>query len=268
MRGGREEQGFEGWLRDFRAEAVRRERDGDPDWARGARLDRWMLRSLQRFQVGEDGDGANLTAKAAEAGDEVYAEAVRLFVAEERDHARMLAALLAAAGAPTIAGHWSDVVFVRLRRVLGLRLELMVLMVAEVVALRYYRAVRDGSRDRLASDVAGRILADELRHVPFHRDRLRESFRPLPGAVRVAARLAWWTLTLGACAVVVWDHGPALRRLGVTRTAFAADVTGLFATVTGEVFGAGGRPRRRGPVPPAGSHRVPVPRPGGLPGAP
>ncbi|MFF0308635.1 hypothetical protein ACFYSC_14465 [Streptosporangium sp. NPDC004379] len=109
-------------------------------------------------------------------------------------------------------------------------------MVAEVVALRYYRAVRDGSRDRLASDVAGRILADELRHVPFHRDRLRESFRPLPGAVRVAARLTWWTLMLGACAVVVWDHGPALRRLGVTRTAFAADVTGLFATVVGQVF--------------------------------
>ncbi|WP_461012693.1 hypothetical protein [Streptosporangium sandarakinum] len=142
-------------------------------------------------------------------------------------------------GAPTIAGHWSDAVFVRLRRVLGLRLELMVLMVAEVIALRYYRAVRDGSGDRLASEVAGRILADERRHVPFHRDRLRESFRPLPAVVRAGVRPAWWTLMLGACAVVVWDHGSALRRFGVPRAVFAADVAGLFAAVTGEVFGAG-----------------------------
>ncbi|MFI7044330.1 ferritin-like domain-containing protein [Streptosporangium sandarakinum] len=239
MRDAGDRPGFEEWLRDFRAEAVRRECDGDPGWARGARLDRRVLRSLQRFQVGEDGDGSNLMAKAAEAGDEVYAEAVRLFVAEERNHARMLAALLAAAGAPTIAGHWSDAVFVRLRRVLGLRLELMVLMVAEVIALRYYRAVRDGSGDRLASEVAGRILADERRHVPFHRDRLRESFRPLPAVVRAGVRPAWWTLMLGACAVVVWDHGSALRRLGVPRAVFAADVAGLFAAVTGEVFGAG-----------------------------
>ncbi|WP_309113633.1 hypothetical protein [Saccharothrix sp.] len=37
---------------------------------------------------------------------------------------------------------WSDAVFVRLRRALGPRLELMVLLIAEVVALGYYRARR------------------------------------------------------------------------------------------------------------------------------
>lgn len=36
--------------------------------------------------------------------------------------------------------HWSDAIFVRLRRLLGLRTELMVLTVAEVVALSYYGA--------------------------------------------------------------------------------------------------------------------------------
>ena len=102
---------------------------------------------MQRFQAGEDGDGASLIGKSAKAGDPVYLAAVRLFVAEEQHHARLLEQLLVNSGHATIGGHWSDRVFVALRRALGLRLELMTLMVAEVVALRYYRALRDGSTD-------------------------------------------------------------------------------------------------------------------------
>ncbi|GAA2879206.1 hypothetical protein GCM10010517_41470 [Streptosporangium fragile] len=241
MRGKRD---FGGWVLDFEAEADRRRLLGDPDWERGARLDRSVLRSLQRFQVGEDGDGSNLIVKAAESGDEAYATAVRLFVAEEQNHARLLKSLLAAANTRTIEAHWSDTVFVRLRRMLGLRLELMVLMIAEVVALRYYRALRDGSGDRLTSEVAGRILADEQRHVPFHCDRLRDAFRPLPRPVRAVVRTGWWVLLLGVCIVVAGDHGSALRRLGVPEATFVRDVAGLFSTVTEKVFGAEGRGRR------------------------
>jgi hypothetical protein len=132
-----DKRGFGEWVRDFEAEADRRGLLGDPGWEQGARLDRSILRSLQRFQVGEDGDGANLIAKAAGAGDEIYAKAVGLFIAEEQNHARLLKLLLEAGGTRTITSHWTDAIFVRLRRTLGLRLELMVLMIAEVVALRY-----------------------------------------------------------------------------------------------------------------------------------
>jgi hypothetical protein len=197
------------WVEDFEDEAARRLTRGDPDWRRGARLDPAVVRSVQRFQVGESGDGANLVAKA---GDGDYGTAVKLFVAEEQNHARLLAHLLAAAGADTIGGHWSDAVFVRLRRALGLRLELLVLLVAEVIALRYYRALRDGTADPLTTDVAGRILADEQRHVPFHLRRLGR----LPAL--------WWVLLAGTAVVVALDHGPALRRLGVPRRAFVREV--------------------------------------------
>ncbi|MFB7782858.1 ferritin-like domain-containing protein [Streptomyces vinaceus] len=216
--------GYDTWVRDFEAERERRAAIGDPRWERGAALDPALVRSLQRFQVGEDGDGSALIGKADRAGDPVYARAVRLFVAEEQNHARMLALLLAAGGAGTLAGHWSDAVFVRLRRLLGLRVELLVLMVAEAVALRYYRAVRDGAPDPLVAEVAGRILADEERHVPFHCRRLREALAPLPAPARRAATLAWQGLLAGAGAVVAVDHGPALRHLGVRRRGFTADV--------------------------------------------
>ncbi|RJQ74662.1 ferritin-like domain-containing protein [Pseudonocardiaceae bacterium YIM PH 21723] len=212
---------FTEWVQDFEDEKLRRGETGDPDFARGSALAPEVVASVQRFQVGEAGDGANLIAKATQAGDPEYTAAVRLFVAEEQNHARLLALLLRSAGARTIDGHWTDAVFVRLRRALGLRLELMVLLIAEVVALGYYRALRDGSSDPLVSEVAGRILADEQRHVPFHCLRLKGE---LPRIVHPV----WWALLLGALGTVCWDHGPALRRLGLTRWGFAVEVMGLF----------------------------------------
>ncbi|MEV6235531.1 ferritin-like domain-containing protein [Lentzea sp. NPDC051838] len=207
---------FTTWVENFEAEAERRKLAGDPDWSVGARLHPDVVKSVQRFQVGESGDGANLIAKA---GTGTYGTAVRMFVAEEQNHARMLEHLLRAAGQPTISSHWTDAVFVRLRRALGLRLELMVLLIAETVALRYYRALRDGSRDPLVADVADRILRDEERHVPFHQARL--------GRVGRAARAFWWLLFAGAVVTVAHDHGPGLRQLGVRPWQFVVETLGM-----------------------------------------
>lgn len=235
--------GFEEWRRHFTAEAERRRRTGDPDWARGARLPAAVWRSLQRFQVGEDGDGANLIGKADAAGDAAYAAAARLFVAEEQNHARLLALLLRAGGMPTLATCWSDRAFVRLRRLLGLRTELLVLMVAELVAVRYYRAVRDGAEDPLVSEVAGRILADERRHIPFHCRRLRASLDELPmRPLRSLTMAGWRLLMLGATVFVALDHGPALRRLGVRRTRFVSETMASTGAVAATVLGTGPAP--------------------------
>ncbi|MFG2339413.1 ferritin-like domain-containing protein [Streptomyces yangpuensis] len=214
--------GYGSWVREFEAERERRAALGDPDWGRGAQLSAEIVRSIQKFQVGEDGDGSALCGKADLAGDPVYSEAVRLFIAEEQNHARMLKLLLEAGGAGTLDGHWSDAAFVRVRRLLGLRVELLVLMIAEVVALGYYRALRDGAADPLAREVAGRILADEERHVPFHCLRLQEGLAGLPRPVRGAVTAGWRGLLAGAAALVAVDHGPALRACGVGRRAFVA----------------------------------------------
>lgn len=243
---------FGKWVRRFEDERDRRRAQGDPAWSRGAALHPAVRASVQRFQVGEDGDGANLVAKADEAGDRDYARAVRLFVAEEQNHARLLARLLAAGGAPTLTGHWSDTVFVRLRRLMGLRMELLVLLIAEVVALRYYRALRDAATDPLTSDVAGRILADEERHVPFHCERLHVSLARLPRPVRRPVMLVWRLLLLAVSVVVAADHGRALRRLGVRRSEFVADVARSATTVARAVLtprpdAAGSAPLTRTP---------------------
>ncbi len=227
---------FGGWLRGFEEAAEVRRRDRGPVWELGGVLDAAVVRSVQKFQAGEDGDGASLIRKSARAGDSEYAAAVRLFVAEEQNHARLLERLLITTGNSTIAGHWSDKVFVTLRRALGLRLELMTLMVAEVVALRYYAALRDGTDDPLLTDVAGRILADEERHVPFHTDRLRLGFAASPKPARAVAAAGWWVLMFGAAGVVAFDHGPALRRLGVRPLRFLTDTAALFRPIINTVL--------------------------------
>ncbi|MEU8772498.1 ferritin-like domain-containing protein [Streptomyces sp. NPDC048606] len=215
---------YASWVRDFEAERERRAGLGDPDWSVGAHLPPELVRSLQTFQVGEDGDGSALRAKADGAGDASYSAAIRLFIAEEQNHARLLALLLEAAGAPTLTGHWSDAVFVRARRLMGLRLELMVLMVAESVALGYYRALRDGVGDPLTAEVASRLVADEERHVPFHCRRLHEGLAPLPRPARRAVVAGWRAMVAGGAVVVAADHGPALRALGTDRRSFVAGV--------------------------------------------
>ncbi|MFJ9765399.1 ferritin-like domain-containing protein [Streptomyces erythrochromogenes] len=214
--------GYEAWVREFEAERERRAAVGDPDWAKGAQLPAELVRSIGTFQVGEDGDGSALCGKADLAGDPVYSAAVRLFIAEEQNHARMLRLLLEAGGAGTLDGHWSDAAFVRVRRLLGLRVELLVLMIAEVVALGYYRALSEGAGDPLVREVAGRILADEERHVPFHCLRLREGLAALPRPARRAVAAGWRALLAGAATLVAVDHGPALRTLGVGRGSFVA----------------------------------------------
>ncbi|MFJ8962791.1 ferritin-like domain-containing protein [Lentzea sp. NPDC102401] len=88
----------------------------------------------------------------------------------------------------------------------------MVLLIAETVALRYYRALRGGSRDPLTAEVVDRILHDEERHVPFHQARL--------GQVSWPSRAFWWLLFAGAVVTVAHDHGPGLRQLGVGRWQF------------------------------------------------
>jgi hypothetical protein len=119
---------------------------------------------------------------------------------------------------------------------MGLRMELLVLMIAEVVALRYYRALRDGTDDSLTAEVTERILSDEQRHVPFHCERLHASLAQLPRAMGRPVMAVWRLLMFAVSLVVAADHGPALRRLGTGRLRFVADVMTSSHTVVSAVL--------------------------------
>jgi len=226
------------WTPNFAARAGLRSVTSDPDWTVGSTLLPPVVASLQRFQVGESGDGAGLITLADAAGDPNYARAVRFFVAEEQNHARLLAELLRAGGHPTVSSHWSDRIFVRCRRALGLRCEMLVLSTAELVALRYYGALAESS-DALLREVSTRILEDEVHHVRFQRDRLSDGFARTPAFLRTVAGFLWQAFAVAVVVVVAVDHGPALRAVGTTRGVFIVECCRLVADFRIGVFGCG-----------------------------
>lgn len=190
-----------------------------------------LIESVRRFQLGESGDGTQLLSKAAAAGDTEYYSAAKLFVAEEQQHAALLLRLLDYLGGQPMSTHWTDAVFVRLRRLIGLRTELMVLMVAEVVALSYYGGLAANGPDPVVRAVAARIVDDERAHVRFQQERLQSGFAQSRLGSRLLAFSLWWCVAIGATVVVAVDHGPLLNAIRYRRLRFVRDVLTDFNAV-------------------------------------
>jgi hypothetical protein len=185
-----------------------------------------VARSLARFELGESGDGERLRRLAAATGDAAYARCIELFVREERQHAGWLTILRERFGGRSLESHWSDVAFVVLRHVGGLRLEICVLLTAELIALSYYRVLPLAYDDPLLHAACSRILLDERGHVAFHRATLGHEFARMPALPRAVAILAWRAFVSITATVVAWDHRAVLDLAGVSRRDFARDVRG------------------------------------------
>jgi len=197
-----------------------------------------LIRSLQRFQVGESGEGHHLLAQAASTGDSLYQECIDLFIKEEQEHARLMAEILRRVGAPLLERHWSDVCFVLLRRLFGLEEELLVLLVPEMIAQVYFRALRDGTGDPILRAVFSQIIRDEDGHVAFHVSYLRRVFARSLLPKRILLRLGWRILFRFACLVVMSDHYGALRAAGESPAKFWWDCGLIFDQVAAAMFGS------------------------------
>lgn len=194
-------------------------------------------RSLAIFQLGESGTGEHLFEAARRADtDRAYQRSLHRFVAEEQEHARLLGLALEALGHPRRTAHWTDRVFVIFRRAHLLRMEVLVLMVAEVIALSYYRALADGVPATDLADIFDRIHRDEVVHVAFHGDTLPDQLRRFPRPVHALSRLAWSGLVVGAALAVIKDHGRLLSRVGLPRRRFLAQVLSDRRRVAAQLF--------------------------------
>ena len=141
-------------------------------------------------------------------------------------------------GARLLRRHWSDTSFTLLRRLAGLRVELVVLMVAEMIAKRYYRALYEGTDDPVLKTTFAQILRDEFGHVAFHCDYLQRDFAALPAPARTIVQLTWRLIFRAACLVVIYDHRSVLWAVRVAPGAFWRDCGQIFDEVVARIFGA------------------------------
>jgi hypothetical protein len=186
--------------------------------------------SFQRFELGENGDGRRLLAKATTAGDPWYTEALALLVAEEQRHSALFRRGLQRLGVAPLRAHWSDTAFVLLRRMLGLRTEIALFLIAESVAIGYFEALQDRAPDPVLRAIGKRVTTDEVEHLRFQIDRLRVGFAPSTRQARVISGIAWGVIAAGAATVLVCDHGASLRACGLSPLAYWGQAMRRFRT--------------------------------------
>jgi hypothetical protein len=203
-----------------------------------------LIRSLQRFQLGERGDGAHLKQVAATHPDPAYPTAVALFVAEEQEHAALMAGVIQGLQAPLLERHWSDEWFRLFCRVTGLHAELLVLLVAEIIAQRYFRVVQEATRDPVVQAVCTQILRDEDGHVAFHCATLQSVVAGWPGLFRRLVYHGWRLFFRAVCLVVLFDHRALLRVARIPPRVFWRDCNRLFAAAAAQVFAPTALPHR------------------------
>lgn len=202
-----------------------------------------LARTLAIFQVGEGGEGrvAREIDRAQLSGiDADYRAALKLFVKEEGRHARILAALVRALGGELRRGAWTDRLFVRGRRLLGLRLKLLVLLAAEVIALGFYGLLAERLGTCSIGQALREIADDEAAHLEFHCAFFRA--QTTSGWRRGLFALTWRAVAGAACAIVLVDHRETLRALGIAgaRGRLWRLVEEVQAQVTGAAGARGG----------------------------
>jgi hypothetical protein len=203
----------------------------EPDWAAPVILQQAipppLIKSIEQFRLGDGGGPASLIAYDAErfrSSSEQVRLIVDMWFAEEAEHARLLGCAVKRFHGRYITSHWSFTAFCFCRRILGVRFELHVLLLTELVSTAYYRMLRNHSPDGALTAMCELILRDEAGHVAFHRDRLADTCclgRGLPGMLWHAQ---FWFLGYAAATMLWVNHRPGLTSIGGTGAEYFREV--------------------------------------------
>lgn len=225
------------WLNYFKYNCANR---AEVPWERGIKIEPHLRKplaaSLRKFQLGESGDGRRLRRHVARTADATYAAAIDLFIKEEQEHARLMGEILKMLNERLLESHWTDNCFMLMRHFFGLHQELMVLLLPEMIAKRYFRALRDGTKDEVLRTVFGQILQDEEGHLAFHVEYLRQAFKGISFMDRIGAQLIWRLIFRATCIAVMFDHRPVLKSVGVDSREFWESCGEIFDEVAAGIF--------------------------------
>ncbi|MDB6020523.1 MAG: hypothetical protein JWQ04_380 [Pedosphaera sp.] len=203
----------------------------EPDWSAPVTVPPQvlapMLKSIEQFRLGDGGGPASLIAhdagKFRNRSEEIRA-IVDLWFREEAEHARLLGCAVDRFGGRHIKSHWSFTAFCLCRRALGVRFELQILLLTELVSTAYYRVLCAHSPDAPVADMCRLILRDEAGHVAFHRDRLADAGRSSLGLGGAFWQTQFWIFGHAAAAMLWVNHGACLTAIGGSRREYFHEV--------------------------------------------
>lgn len=170
-----------------------------------------ITKSLQQFQKGEQSEGRHLFAFAKRFADPYYLESIKLFICEEQRHAAVLGAFMKKQGIPFIKNHWVDGVFRWLRKLAGLENTVRILLIAEIIAKVYYKALYLATGSVLLKEICQQILKDEEQHIRFQCEALHHFYAGKSLPARFFIRFLQAILITGTMIVVWWHHRTVLK---------------------------------------------------------
>jgi hypothetical protein len=169
-----------------------------------------LTKSIQQFQLGEGSRGERLLQRgknyARAANDPLFADTLVLFIKEEQQHSRYLAAFMKSQGIPLASRHWVDTIFRKLRGLAGLELSLTVLVTAEIIALAYYRALRSATGSSILKMICTRIVEDEASHLKYQSSMHARVASKRAAIFQGFLRGLHWLFLFGTLCVVWTQH--------------------------------------------------------------
>jgi hypothetical protein len=216
---------LESWHRYYVNNAV--EPDGIP-WETAEELTaqerRCIKDSIAAFQLGEYSEGRGLKKFADEYSrnfdDDYLTKITRLFIGEEQNHALLLKRFMSIHGLCTIQSNWTDTVFRRLRKNVSYEWSITVLIVAEIIALVYYKALRACTKSIVLQEICNKILADETEHVKYESELINCIRNSNPKLKKWLMISFHRFLFSGTVIVVYFAHMKVLNRGGYTLFGF------------------------------------------------
>ena len=189
--------------------------------------------SIQQFQLGEGARGQRLLERGQKFGrsanDPLFAGALELFIREEQQHSRYLAAFMESQRIPRLQRHWIDSIFRALRGLAGLELALTVLVTAEIIAVPYYRALRGATGSPILKTICTRILEDEGSHLKYQASMLARIPSLRSHLLQQAVKKLHGFFLLGTVLIVWQEHGDVFRAAGYDFRGFRAETMSEFS---------------------------------------
>lgn len=127
--------------------------------------------SVCQFERGEHSDGRHLQKVADRFARKIqnadYSHCIRWFIQEENAHSGYLNVYMKHYNVRPEEYVMLDRVFRKLRKLAGIRGEVIVLVTAEIIALSYYDALMNATESRALKAICRQMLHDEIPHVMF-----------------------------------------------------------------------------------------------------
>jgi hypothetical protein len=160
--------------------------------------------------------------------DPIHEQCIDLFIKEEQGHALVLAQMIKSMDGTLLSWHWSDLAFVAVRRMFGLKTEVFMLLIAETVGKCFYKACADHLKNKTLRDTFSLLVMDQIFHLEFHCSFLDQQMLQYPPAFRQAVYYLWTALFYAACLLFIADHWSALNALNVSPKIFLQDCSSTF----------------------------------------